>query len=384
MAKTLFMHVGVAKTGTTYLQRILWANRDVLRAAGLLYPGKKSGNQFVASIDLRDLQSEKFAHLDVEGMWDKIAADVRAYGGNAVISHETFARCSSGEVRRVQSSVAGADLQVVITARDLGRQIPAVWQETLKNRATSSYSDYLTDIFLNPDSGEYKYFWRPQDVAKVVRRWGRAIGIENITVVTVPPPQAPRDELWRRFAQAIDLPAVDIVPPDAAGNVSLGPAEAELLRHINEVLPADFPWPRYSRQVKRQFVEQRLAAREAGRIPVPSHWHAAIGERASAMVEYLEKCGCRIIGDLDELAPVLPETAASGPDDVSREDILTMAAEVIRDEVIMRPPRRAANAPTLASDGWSARLHTAKEWLRVARRALGPAVARMRQRTHGA
>jgi hypothetical protein len=285
VAPTVFLHVGVAKTGTTYLQRILWANRSVLRTAGLLYPGKKSGDQFAASLDLRAFQLEKFEQLRVEGMWDTIAAEVRSFGGDAVISHETLARCSSGDVRRVKQSFPDADLRVVLTARDLGRQVPAVWQETVKNRSTSSYDDYLTDIFLNPDSGASKFFWRPQDVAKVVHRWGRVMGMSNVTVVTVPPPGAPRDELWQRFASAIDLPDVDIEPPQAAGNVSLGPAEAELLRHVNSVLPDEFPWLRYSRLVKRQFAERTLASRQGDRLAVPTQWHDAVKARADSMVE---------------------------------------------------------------------------------------------------
>lgn len=341
MASTVFMHVGVAKTGTTYLQRILRANRDPLRAAGLLYPGKKSGDQFVASIDLRGLQADKYEHLDVDGAWDRLSAEVRGYGGSAVISHETFARCSSAEVRRVQESIGDAQLHVVLTVRDLGRQVPAVWQETLKNRATSSYDEFLSDIFQHPDSGEYKFFWRPQDVSKVVRRWGRAVGMANVTVVTVPAPGAPRDELWRRFAVAIDVPPVDIAFPAAASNVSLGPAEAELLRHVNAVLPEGFPWPRYSRAVKRQFAERKLAAREtAGKISVPPQWHNAVLDRAGGMVDYLRGSGCRVVGDLADLQPQLPGAEVFGPDDLTRDQLLQVAAEVIRDEVILRPGRR--------------------------------------------
>src|SRR5206468_4000583 len=100
--------------------------------------------------------------------------------------------------------------------------------------------EFLRDIFVNVDAGAHKFFWKPQDVARVVRRWSRRVGAEKITLVTVPPSGAPRDELWRRFATAIDLPDVPIELPVAAANTSLGPAEAELLRHLNASLPEDF------------------------------------------------------------------------------------------------------------------------------------------------
>lgn len=358
MARTVSMHVGVAKTGTTYLQRILWSNRDLLRGAGVLYPGKKSGDQFVASIDLRDLQAEKYSHLSVTGMWDRVAAEVRAFDGNAVISHETFARCSSADVRRVQASLGDAHLRVVLTVRDLARQIPAVWQETLKNRATSSYEQFLTDVFVETSSGEHKFFWRPQDVARVVRRWGRAVGMDNVYVVTVPPTGAPRDELWNRFAAAVELPAVDIEMPAVPGNVSLGPAEAELLRHVNASLPEDFPWPRYLRAVKRQFAEQKLAQRQSTKLAVPPPWRDAVAGRAAAMVEQLSATGCQVIGDLADLEPDLATAGVSGPDELSRDELLQVAAQVIRDEVILRPkrPRRRRPLPAGPADTFGDRI----------------------------
>lgn len=339
------MHVGVAKTGTTYLQRILFAHRDALRSAGLLYPGARPGNQFIASLDLRGLVGDKFAHLDTDGAWDRLAREVRSHEGNVVISHETFARCSNEEVARVLASVGGADVKVIVTVRDLGRQIPAVWQETLKNRATSSYDEFLHDIFINVETGAHKFFWRPQDVSKVVRRWGRHVGMGNVTVVTVPPSGAARDKLWNRFAEAIDLPEVAIELPEVAANSSLGPAEAELLRYVNASLPDDFPWVRYARVVKRQLAENRLAKRESSRIVIPAAWHEAVHDRAMSIVAYLEGSGVRVIGDLTDLTPVLPSAQVSGPDDLTRDELMQTAAQVVRDYALTSHHRRGPADP---------------------------------------
>jgi hypothetical protein len=343
-SRTVFMHVGIAKTGTTYLQRILFSHRDQLKAAGLLYPGRQSGDHYVASVDLRKLDTAKFEHLKSDGMWDRLADEVSRFDGNAVISHETFARCSTAEIRRVVQSCAGADVKVVLTVRDLGRQIPAVWQETLKNRAWSSYDDFLDDVFVNVDSGENKFFWRAQDVRKVVRRWGRQVGMDNVTVVTVPPPGAPKDELWKRFAASIQLPDVDIALPSAASNTSLGPAEAELLRYVNMALPPKFSWPRYSRVIKRQLAEQRLARRSSVRISVPEQWHETVRTRGQSTIRYLRGSGCRVIGDLSDLRPRLsPQTTATTPGELSREEILAVSGEVIRD-LVLSPSRRRRRA----------------------------------------
>jgi hypothetical protein len=353
------MHVGVAKTGTTYLQRVLFSHREELKVAGLLYPGRQSGDQFVASVDLRALDHEKFDHLKTAGAWDRLAAEVRSFDGNAVISHETFARCAGVEVDRVLESFPDFDIQVVLTLRDLGRQIPAVWQETLKNKARNSYEEFLNDVFINTESGPHKFFWKPQNVSKVVKRWGGKVGMDNLTVVTVPGSGAPRDELWNRFSKAIALPDIPIELPQEAANSSLGPAEAELLRHLNASLPADFPWPRYTKVIKRQFAEGRLSSRSTTRIVVPPAWHQAVQERAASMVDDLVEAKVRVIGDLADLNPVLPISEVSGPDDLSRDELMGVAAEVVRD-LVLAPPRRPADPLPAVVTAPTGRLH---RWL---------------------
>ena len=39
MAERVYLHVGLPKTATTYLQTILWANREVLEEQGVRLPG---------------------------------------------------------------------------------------------------------------------------------------------------------------------------------------------------------------------------------------------------------------------------------------------------------------------------------------------------------
>jgi superfamily II DNA helicase RecQ len=41
MASKVFLHIGLPKTGTTYLQTVMWADRDRMRAQGVLLPGRE-------------------------------------------------------------------------------------------------------------------------------------------------------------------------------------------------------------------------------------------------------------------------------------------------------------------------------------------------------
>ena len=55
---TIYLHIGAPKTGTTYLQDMLWANKDVLERAGVLVPGHYPYARVPAVRDVLDVGSE--------------------------------------------------------------------------------------------------------------------------------------------------------------------------------------------------------------------------------------------------------------------------------------------------------------------------------------
>ena len=62
----VFLHIGEPKTGTTFIQQVLWGNRAELAAQGIVLPGHHPQDHFRASQDLRGI--EKLAS-DPAGPW---------------------------------------------------------------------------------------------------------------------------------------------------------------------------------------------------------------------------------------------------------------------------------------------------------------------------
>ncbi len=328
MSRTVYLHVGIAKTGTTYLQRRLFANRELLRHHGLLYPGAGPGAQFLASLDLRGTAFKGHQYDGVAGAWDRLVEAADQFDGCTLISHETLARAKPAHIERAVHGFATDDVRVVITARDLARQIPATWQETLKNRSETPYPDYLTSLFEDWSSARRsrKGFWAAQDVGALVRRWSPAVGAERVTIVTVPPPGADRDELWRRFARATDLPDLPYAPGEATANSSLGVAEAEVLRRLNPLLADVLDWPEYDALVKRRLAEMILGPLDShGRLTLPEPWQAPAQEIAASHIAYLRSSGVRVVGDLDDLEPQSAPGETVQPDDLTDADVLDAA-----------------------------------------------------------
>jgi hypothetical protein len=353
LSRTVFLHVGVAKTGTTYLQRLLFANRSLLRANGVLYPGDRPAAHFLASMDLREAGFGGHQYPGAAGMWDRITADANGYSGTTVISHETLARTRRKTIEHAVQGFKTDDVRVVLTTRDLGRQIPAVWQENVKNRNDQRYADFLQNVLVgvppaDPDKHDTALirstsFWRTQDLPALVKRWAGIVGPDKVVVVTVPLPGAERNELWRRFATAVGLPDVEYSFDLESENVSLGAAEAELLRRMIPHVPETVDWPQWETRVKRRFAERTLAPiRTAGKIVVPPRWHEDVAQTSERMIRRLEKLDVTVIGDLDDLRPRFEEPTGPLPDEVSEADLLRSAVSALSVVASTTPePRRS-------------------------------------------
>jgi hypothetical protein len=357
----------VAKTGTTYLQRVLYQNRALLREHGFLYPAETRAAHFLASLDLRETTFKGHSYADAPGAWDRLSTAVNVHRGAALVSHETLARCSDEQVHRAVRSFDGAEVRVIVTARDLARQLPAVWQERIKNRNDEPYERFLRDVLAPPlGQGRRPAFWFPQWLPGVVQRWSSAVGPDRVTVVTVPPSGADRHELWRRFATAVELPAAPYDLEVESANTSLGVVEAELLRRLNPELK-ELDWPRYEAAVKRRFAELTLTrVGTSPRIVVPAEHQQRMLESSAAMIDALRAQGVQVVGDLEELRPRLDPDAHSP--EVSDADLLELASRLLVDQ-LTSPPFEQRPAST-----------TARAWRRL---ALGKRVRRLMRRAPG-
>ncbi len=336
--KTVYLHVGPPKTGTTYLQDILQRNRALLRSRGLLVPGSRLVEHFHAALDLRGIRFGGHDSPEVPGAWDRLAGQARDANCDAVvITHEILAGARPDEISRAVESLAPADVHIVYGARDLARQLPAVWQESLKNRRTRTYDAFLSAALKNRaqlvqssrPTGEPVGFWRAQDPVATLARWSVAVSPEQITVVTLPQADAAASTLWERFSKALEVDSTGCDLAVARTNGSLTAADAEVLRRLNTVLPDDLDWPTYEHEVKRRF-NARANARSldgGSRLTVPEQYRPAVVERAEQIRAQLAAAAYRVVGDLDDLLP-LPASFGA-PEQVPPDKVTEAAVDVL-------------------------------------------------------
>jgi hypothetical protein len=318
MDQRVYLHVGVPKSGTTFLQTSLSDNRKALREAGILYPGGHE-RMFLAAVDVRDTHKAwGRSRAEVEGAWDALCRKARAHDGVTVISHELLGAACSRQIIKALSMLKGVEVHVVVTARDPARLAVAEWQEGIKHGRRLTFEEFRARVLDGASETDYaRRFRASQDLPAVLARWGAGLPASRVHVVSCPPPDADPGVLWRRFAGVvgIDPNRFPAAGPDSA-NASLGVAEIDLLRRVNLKLDKRLVQPAYGQVVKQLYAHELLAGRTSPRPVVPREMYddlVVVGER---WVKEIDKAGYDVRGDVTELVPVAPASERRHPDDV--------------------------------------------------------------------
>jgi hypothetical protein len=336
----VLVHVGAPKTGTSFVQDLLWQNRASLAEQGISYPADRFDEHFLAALDLLELRWGGLEKQAV-GAWDRLAGRVRDWHGTVIVSHEILATASKQQVRRALDSFGDVEVHIVLSARDLVRQIPAEWQENVKHRRTLGYRDFLDRITDPARSGELaSWFWGVQEVPDILERWGSTLPPEHLHLVTVPKPGADRGLLWERFASVLGLDAQALAPETTRGNPSLGVPETELVRRINRhVNNGLLVGEDYRHYVRELLAHRTLSERvDSPRLGVPSDVRAWASDLSETWIEMLGDRGYDIRGSLEELRPDPSDAEFADPDhpdeaavaDAAVLSVVTLLGELTR------------------------------------------------------
>lgn len=337
MSRRVLLHVGTPKTGTSHLQDVLFRNRDRLREQGVLYPADRFDAHFLAALDLMQLP---WGGLESEavGAWDALVAQVGAHfeahsDGTAIISHEILATASRGQAQRALASLGhpGTEVHVVLSIRDLVRQIPAEWQENVKHRRELPYARFLAQL-RDParDSAIGSWFWGVQEVPDILDRWAADLPPERVHVVTVPRPGGPRDVLWTRFSHTFGLDDLDLDVEAERANPSLGVPETTLVRRINVKANKIVSPSAYRPLVRELLAHQTLSRRvDSPRLTLPPEDYAWVAPLQQAWTDLVRERGYDVVGDLDDLVGAPPPGEWADPDTPDEAQVADAAVDAI-------------------------------------------------------
>ncbi|PZG10796.1 hypothetical protein C1I95_27715 [Micromonospora craterilacus] len=322
MARRVYLHIGAPKTGSTYVQNVLWSNQQVLEDAGILLPSSAVAHDQA----MADLRQARWRDTDVYWTWDRLAEKAGTWSGDVIISNEGLGAATTEQATRAVESLQPAEVHIIVAGRDLWRTFPSFWQQSIRARSGWRFGAFMGAV----EQGKAETFWENHTALRMLRRWGDLVPAERRHLVTVPPPGAPRDLLWHRFAGIMGIPDGLCELAEPTSNPSLGAAEIELLRRVNLALGDSYPLRTpYQKVVHRHLVDSVLKQRanelKFGVGLDRAEW---VMELAEQQIKELQDYPCQIVGDLDELRPTKMKQTGT-PDDLDDSQLLQVAIETI-------------------------------------------------------
>jgi hypothetical protein len=350
MAARVYLHIGLPKTATTYLQTILWANRESLERQQVRLAGSARHEHLWASRIVReDPAFEKFGEHRL-GAWDRLRADAAAWPGTVLISHEFFAAASASQAARLVEDLAPAEVHLVVTGREPLGLFTASWQESVKNRDTTPMAEYART---ESEDSTAVWNWRTLDIRRVLERWSPAFPPERVHVLPLPGRDAPKREIWDRFATLVGLDPDSVDLTRSFTNTSMGVVETETLRRINEHLGAFHSAIDRGTYIRSYLADERLVPRHGERFWPDADRIEEIRGRGRAAVDYIEAQGFDVVGDLGALLVPDEVPPRRVPESVTDAEVAQVAVELVarmlQDVRDLRHERRDLRAELEAS-----------------------------------
>lgn len=361
MPRTVFLHVGAPKTGTTYLQDRLYLNRSELSGRGIGYPVGLQTDMFRPALDLID-QAWGGQLSEARGQWSGLIRRLRRSRTDvSIISHEILARATPDQVARAMADLSRFEVHLVYTARDLGRQIPAEWQENVKHRGSTPFKRYVRQVRNSAPGGvggtsrNGTRFWQSHGIEQVLTRWGGSLPPERIHLVTVPAPGTTSGSLWERFCSVAGIDPGWAPQDSERRNTSMDAAGTTVVRRLNELLKAQDSLDQadYRKLVRQGLTHEVLAARNGQRISLSPRAREWVDAEAEASIAWVRSSGVDVVGDLEDLRPRWPAPDAEwrSPDRPRQQDLTEAAIEALAAALALAAARPDPEESTPARAG---------------------------------
>lgn len=243
----LYLHIGMPKTGTTYIQNFLRANNNVLKEKGYVYPdfgvrfdavGANRNAHFLVSV-IRDENKKRLVgteHEIEDECFEKLYGLFEEYP-NVIISEESI--WNSAERKRDKNfwknlkerlESHGISLKIIVYLRRQDLYIQSFWAQQIKeSRFSDTLQEYIKSSAFKRAKLDYKQ--RLDEISEVV-------GKENMLVRVYEKEQyaPPQKTIVSDFLKTVGLQYTDeYTELERLPNRSLSGVYLETMRELNKV-----------------------------------------------------------------------------------------------------------------------------------------------------
>ena len=308
--KTLVLHIGMAKTGTSTIQNSLGQASAALRERGIsCAPWQPFNHSFDFTVMFMDEPKKSFLYKQLspidDGAWADRLHQLRekwrglfeqVVDGTCIVSAENLPRLSASEIQQLQEFAAPYfdRLRAIVYVRDPLKAIRSQWEQDVKElREPMSGEEVLQRTKIRMG---YRF----------LERWATCLGRENLTVRKFDPAAFHNGSLLDDFFHALGLQGLtEDVVEEVESNQSLGPEGAAFLLALNGRYPqykdgAYNPQRGLARRLHLFYRAMRKAS--SGPLALDLHFDEEEAARFNRKVQVINQ----YLDDADGFAPVEP------------------------------------------------------------------------------
>lgn len=220
--KKLYLHIGPHKTGSTYIQKTFFENREKLASAGLLYPDENIGPQWGHHQLVEQIKGREEARIN------KFLSDLTQ---DTIISSENLTYLGPDEIAFFGGFCTDFDVEVIYFKRGLAELLLSYWQEVVKHGSSVSYPKFVLRHVGNPFASGIL------NGVATLNKWKTVFGDKSPTIVDF-------DKIASDGADICDVLLHQVLGLDlsfGAGekiNVSMNFVDVEIIRVLNALVSA--------------------------------------------------------------------------------------------------------------------------------------------------
>ncbi len=234
MNKTLFLHIGAQKTGTTSIQMFLSQNQAALRQHGFVYPdpgkvriGLDDHNHGHLPLSLVGYWRDPGYQLSRKEAWGDLRSLYFESEGHLLISTELlFTPQIVPHLRFIKRMLRGIDVKVIVYLRRQDIFVQSVYKQRLKSDERRGFKQAW-------ERGDYRHLL---DFHSILDRWQRYIGIENIIVRPYERGQLAKGDVLEDFLHIVGADGIEgLRKPSRHKNSTMNRNVLEISRALNNM-----------------------------------------------------------------------------------------------------------------------------------------------------
>jgi len=174
MNKQFYIHIGIHKTGTTSLQKMLAWNRPYLKSKGLLYPTKCTwrGGHHNLAWEILDDSRANHKHGSVRDLQTEIKNTFKSV---CLLSSEDLSRFGLQQKKELYTSFKNYQPKIIVYIRNQFDYIVSSWSTVIRNETVSSKFEDYYNFCMKKRLNLLNYFM-------FLEEWANVFGKENLII----------------------------------------------------------------------------------------------------------------------------------------------------------------------------------------------------------